>query len=328
MESNVKHLFILNPQAFWNKWKQDKVLANIHAFFSSSGNYEIFESRFPRDAVNFIPLYAKDLSKDITLRVYAIGGDGILFDCLNGLIGVKNAELGVIPYGLTNNFVRGFGKNAKDLFRNIEKQSKAASVPFDVIRCGNNYSLNYCIVGVEAEAIRHAEQSRKKPKRTNSLYKWLFKKFYNLFYYIGALVAHLRKKVLKHQYEMIIDGEIFKGPCLGVSVFNAAYYGNNLHPAKKAMPNDGILDIIIVRGHIMLRTFGIIFSYIKGRYYKFPKIFKKKEGVKIKICSLNPIIYSMDNISFFDNELDIELMPDAVRFIDATGYGYKGVCND
>ena len=146
MDSNIKHLFILNPQAFWNKSKHDKVLASIHTYFLSTGrNYEIFESRFPRDAISYIPLYAKNLSEDISLRVYAIGGDAILYDCLNGIIGLKNAELGVIPYGLTNNFVRGFGKNAKDFFRNIEMQSKAASVPFDVIRCGNNYSLNYCI---------------------------------------------------------------------------------------------------------------------------------------------------------------------------------------
>ena len=305
------------------------MIANIHAYFSSTGgSYEIFMSRFPRDAVGFIPLYAKKLPENTALRVYAIGGDGILFDCLNGIIGLKNTELGIIPYGITNSFISGFGKNAKDIFRNIETQCKAAPIPLDVIRCGNNYSLNSCIFGIEAEAIRHAEWLRKKKKKSGFLYKWFLKKFYNVYYYFGVLTAHIRKKNFQYHYEINIDGETFEGPCLGAAVFNGAYYSNNLHPVKNAMPNDGILDILITCGYIRLRFFGVIFNYIKGRPHKFPKIFTKKEGRTVKIKSENPIVYNMDNIPFFDNLLEIEILPNAVQFIDATGYGYKGVSND
>jgi len=131
MDKNIMHLFILNPISFWNMWKQTQVLNRIQSFFSTIDNndYAIHISRFPRDAASFIPVFARALPKGTVLRVYAIGGDGILFDCLNGVMGIENAELASIPYGRTNDFIRGFGKNEDVFFKRLALQYNAPTIP-------------------------------------------------------------------------------------------------------------------------------------------------------------------------------------------------------
>jgi diacylglycerol kinase family enzyme len=327
MNRTIKHLFIINPKSFWKKSKQNYVVVKIHEFFRKIENaeYEIFVSRFPRDAVGFIPLFAKDLPDTTTLRVYAIGGDGILFDCLNGVMGLENVELASIPYGNTNNFIRGFDKNDRVLFRLISQQHDAPVIPMDVMRCGNNYALNYCVVGIEAETVYCAGRMRERMAGGHSFSQWLGRQMYNQFFFLGGLAACANKQILYQQYEVDVDGDKFSGAYQGFSIFNGPYYGGNYHPINKAMPNDGVLDMLTIRSIGALRTGALFPFYTSGNYKVFPRNFVPKQGKKIKIRSDNTLLISMDGIVFFESELDIELLPSAVKFVDAGRNGYKGV---
>ena len=302
------------------------VISGIHEFFKSikNNNYKIHISRFPRDAAGFIPFFSGDLPENTTLRVYAVGGDGILFDCLNGVMGLENAELAAIPYGRTNNFIRGFGKGNKILFQSMLRQYESPAVPMDVIRCGNNYALDYCIVGVEADALRRTLKIRARMENSNALTQWLSRRLYTFLYLTGAFATYLDGKLLHRQYEVEIDGETTGGFFLTVSVFNGSYYGGSLHPLNSAMPDDGILDMLLIQGRGGLRAFFLLPFYLSGRYKKFPRIFTYKHGRKINIRSDSHLIVSMDDQVFYENELTVELLPAAVNFVDAGRQGYKG----
>jgi hypothetical protein len=43
------------------------------------------------------------------IRFYACGGDGTLYDVVNGAFGFKNVQVAVIPLGSGNDFIRLFG---------------------------------------------------------------------------------------------------------------------------------------------------------------------------------------------------------------------------
>jgi diacylglycerol kinase family enzyme len=321
-------LFIVNPKSFWKKTKQNQVVFNsIHQFFKETGNndYDIHISQFPRDAMGFIPLFAKDLPDTTTLRVYAVGGDGILFDCLNGIMGLKNAELAVIPYGHTNNFIRGFDKNERNLFRQLPYQYNAPAIPLDVIRCGNHYALNYCVFGIEAEALRQTEKIREQMENSHFFNQWLSRKFYTALFFAGKLVAHGDKKLLYQQYEINIDGEKFNDTYQGISVFNSPYYSEFFHPINTAMPNDGILDILTIRSSGFFQNFLQYPMYASGNYQMSPLNFILRQGKKISVHSKNVVLMSMDGVVFFEPKFEIELLPAAVKFVDASKHGYKGV---
>jgi diacylglycerol kinase family enzyme len=330
MNGNIYHLFIFNPKSFWNKWKQNQVVLQIHSFFDSIKNkdYEIHISRFPRDAAGFIAGFARGLPEGACLRVYAVGGDGILFDCLNGIMGLKNAELGAIPYGHTNNFVRGFGKNEKASFRNISRQINAAAVPVDVMRCGANYALDYCVIGLEAEAVRYAEKLQNKMNRCNSMCRWLSMSLYTFFYFLGAIAAGVDKRLAHQQYEIEVDDEDSGGYFLGLAIFNSPYYGGSLHPVNSARPDDGILDMLLFQGKGLVRILSLIPLYVTGYYKMLPRNIKPKQLKKIRIRSADTLTISMDDMVFYETALDVELLPGAIRFIDASRRGYRGVSDD
>ncbi|MDR0624169.1 MAG: acylglycerol kinase family protein, partial [Treponema sp.] len=108
----MHHLFILNPKSFRRAREMDSLISSIDSYFKSvnQDNYKLYISRFPRDAIGAIRMFMAGIPEDSRVRVYAAGGDGILFDCLNGVVGFENAELAIMPFGITNNFVRSFGE--------------------------------------------------------------------------------------------------------------------------------------------------------------------------------------------------------------------------
>jgi len=330
MDRNMMHLFILNPKSFWNMWKQTQVLNRIQSFFSTIENtdYVIHVSRFPRDAVGFIPVFAKTLPKETVLRVYAIGGDGILFDCLNGIMGIENAELASIPYGHTNNFIRGFGKNEDIFFKRLALQFNAPTILLDVIRCGNNYALGHCIIGAEAEIVRSVEKIREKMQKGNSISQWLARKLYIMLYYFSVFSVIRDNKSMLQQYEVDIDGEKLSGVFLGLHIYNSPYTNSNLHPVKSSMPNDGVLDMVIPNGQGRNHIFHLLPLFLSRNRKTLPSHFIYKQLRKISVNSDKILRVNLDGIVFFETGIDLELLPSALRFVDATRRGYKGAVDD
>jgi diacylglycerol kinase family enzyme len=146
-----KHFFVINPKSFHNQKFLNAVISKFSIYFEETNNddFSIHVSNFPRDAIGAIRSYTKQLNPNDTVRVYAVGGDGILFDCLNGIMGLPYAELATVPYGHTNDFVRAFGEGLQYLFRDIAVQATSRTILTDVLQCGNNYGLNLCTVGME-----------------------------------------------------------------------------------------------------------------------------------------------------------------------------------
>jgi diacylglycerol kinase family enzyme len=322
----MTHLFILNPKSFWNMWKQTQVLNRIQSFFSTIENndYFIHISRFPRDAAGFIPTFAKTLPKEAVLRVYAIGGDGILFDCLNGIMGLENAELASIPYGHTNNFIRGFGINEEVFFKRLALQYNAPTIPLDVIRCGNNYALSHCIVGMEAEIVRSVERVREKMQKGNSLSQWLARRLHTMLYYFSVFSVFSENKLMLQKYKLAIDGEELSGIYLGLHIYNAPYINGNLHPVRDSLPNDGILDMIIPTGQRRRQVFRMLPLFLSGSRKTLPRHFIYKQLRKMSVSSDKILRVNLDGIVFFETGIELELLPAVLRFVDATRRGYKG----
>ena len=97
-----------------------------------------------------------------------------------------------------------------------------------------------------------------------------------------------------------------------------------MHPMNNALPNDGILEILIAHSRGILHTYCILPFYTTGRYKMIPRDFVPKQGTKITVNSDYPLIICLDDKIFFDTELTVELLLNAVRFIDPAKKGYLG----
>ena len=282
-------------------------------------DYSILISRYPRNAISLIRKKLKEYQQGGKVRVYAVGGDGILYDCLNGIVGLPDVELAAVPYGTANDFIRAFGEGKKNLFRDIKLQAISPAIPMDIIHCGANYALNFCTVGMESDAImtclkiynQFSGELRKFSKLNYIVYVMLF--------YLGGVKAAFNMKVQKQYYKIDIDGEDFSGNYAAINIANGSCYGGNMNPVITAMPDDGLLDALFFRHKSVLRTASLITKFTKGMFQKYPKDFTLKRLKRIEIQSKDLLLVDLDGEVFFDTSLKVEIIPQAVNIVAPGG---------
>jgi diacylglycerol kinase family enzyme len=282
-------------------------------------------SRYPRDAIAAIHRYITGIPHNETVRVYAAGGDGILFDCLNGIIDFPNAELTMIPYGSTNDFIRVFGEGSREGFRDIKKLISAPARPVDVIDCGSNYALNDITFGLESQSLINANKIFRHPRL-----KWIrkYKSLAPFVYKFGGMASVLNDdEIFTQEYNVLADGEDLSGVYFDISIANGACIGGTMVPSPYAKPDDGLLDVILTAGGTMLTAAGIIASFTKGHFEKNPLSFHRQVK-KFEIKSEIPMRVQMDGESFYTDEMELEVMPGKIKFaapegLEIVDYSYR-----
>jgi diacylglycerol kinase family enzyme len=305
----VRHFFVINPHSFPSREELDALITDIHENMTAYPGirYDTYITRYPRDAVATIHHYLNALPPQETLRVYAVGGDGILFDCLNGMAGHQNAELTTVPYGKTNNFVRVFGENAAPRFRDIRGMIQARPQPMDIINCGSNYAINHVAVGLESYAVIKANAFL---RRNQSKYTKLFvSKLYNLY----AIRAMLSEAVTRQAYRITADGEDVSGPYVNLRISNGAYNSGKKVSNRKAKPNDGVINMTMVKPTGLLTMLWRLSHFNSGKLDDV-RLFRQRAVKKIDITSDMPLCVHMDGEAFYTAELHIELKPGMINF--------------
>jgi diacylglycerol kinase family enzyme len=320
----MRHFFIIDPNSFTTQDNLKKVLTDIEKCFAARRDEEhkTYFSRYPRDAIAVIHRYMDAVPSKETVRVYAIGGNGILFDCLNGTVDYSNTELTVIPYGSANDFVRVFGEDAEKKFQNIQNLVSAVSRPMDIIDCGSNYALNNVACGVESQAVIITNDIL---RRSNS--KWLRKHITGVYSY-GAVKAAFNKDLRKQNYQVFLDGEDVSGRYCNISVTNTPCIGGTMVSNPHAKPDDGFLNVIFT-SDVSLPTFlGAMGAYTSGCFEKHDTVFKHREFKSMEIRSDEPMHVNLDHVTFYSYELKIRVVPGGIRFavpadMELADYSYK-----
>jgi len=301
----LKHLVIVNPVSFKKKSVLSSVLQDIRAYFDrEKSDYYIYTSRYPRDAIDVVGEYIANT--DEAVRVYAVGGDGILNDCLNGLAGFYNAELAIMPYGFSDDFINSFGKKAVADFRDISKQATAKTIHTDVIKLNDKYVLNILSVGTEAVVI----DSFRKISRKYPILKKLFGIYTNYFILLRCIFD---KKISEKYYEVTIDGECYKGNYNAIAIANGSCYGRTMTPFPMAHPADGYLDVVLSNPKISPSILFKVFRYTKGKHYKYPSEFRYVRAKEISIKSTDQLNINADGEVYFASEIKAEIFPLAIK---------------
>jgi diacylglycerol kinase family enzyme len=340
--SPKKHLFIINPHSFLRirdinrviseivrcfdgesaalKVPSDDVLPDLPGLYSAENSYVIHISRFPRDGTIIIRKYIDFVGDKTPVRVYAIGGDGVVFCCLNGIVGLPNAELAVVPYGTGSDFVQSFGgKYLIPEMRNIEEQIKAPVIPADIIDCGNIYALNSCAVGFEAMALRWCYPVMK----TLWKIRRRFLPVTETILRISGIMEMFDKDIMRQYYRIEMDDEKIEGAMGLIHIANSPGYPINKSVIPEAIPNDGLLDIVIYRQTSISKSMQLMPYYLKGQHGMFPNLYIYRRVRHVSVSSDQPLGISMDGEVFFDTTFNIRVIPRAVRIASVGGRPFK-----
>jgi diacylglycerol kinase family enzyme len=305
----MRHFFVINPRSFKNRSELDALLSEIKACFADEQEYVIYHSEYPRAAVTAIHNYIVAVPPGEAVRVYAVGGDGILFDCLNGMADFPNAELTAIPYGSSNDTIRGFfGENAKERFREIKSLTHATTRPVDILRCGANYAINEVGIGIPGETVMYAN-SMFRGKRGK-----LWSKLPGFVYFVAVIRALFTSEMMWQSYKIYMDGEeSCSGKYNNIRVGNGPCNGGTQLPDPHAKPDDGLLGGMFSYATNPFAMFIYFLDYYKGHYAK-RNVFFRKQFKKITLQSDVPIRAQMDGDPFTSKELEIEILPGHIKF--------------
>ena len=159
----------------------------------------------------------------------AAGGDGTVHTIASELVGSEKI-LGVLPIGSGNGFAKEFGfkMNIRALLSNIEKRE---STEIDVIEINDKLCLNVAGIGLDSFV---AHSFNKLKLRGFLPYVWLtFKTFWRLRpFHVTIRIGG----------EVIVSEKLFV-----LTIANTRQFGNNAFIAPEAKPNDGIIDIVIIK---------------------------------------------------------------------------------
>ncbi|MDR1445422.1 MAG: hypothetical protein LBI90_00860 [Treponema sp.] len=302
----MKHLFIINPKAKMLKDKIGDFAAGIRTFFSSYPQleYDIHITRWKRDAVGFTRRYVS--MADSLVRVYAVGGNGTLFEVVNGVQGLPNVQIAVYPMGTNNSFLYTFGREAVlRHFRSLRNLVFSHVINVDVMRIGNNFSINASLVGVEAMGYqRGAEIYEKLPMPINFCYQSA-----------GVLEIIKKGKNRSQDYRIELDGKNLNGSYLSLTVANSPCYGKGLPGPFDAKIDDGLLDIYLIKDIPKLLIPRIINDYHHGLYTKWKLYISHYTGRSLSISSDTVMSIVFDGEVFYDTSVRYEIVPRAIDFV-------------
>lgn len=320
-----EHLFVINPKSFDRTSDLDEFISAVGDCFQQTGQpHFIHVSRFPRDAIRAIRTRMERVGAEVTVRVYAVGGDGILFDCLNGIIGLDNAELAPVPYGKSNDFVRAFGEGKAHLFRNIAAMTVAPVIRTDVLFCGNMYALNTCTIGMEAYTTHRAIELNTRYKNFRNMLPRPVRNFlYSFMFFLGGIIYVMSSSATGQRYSLRIDGDEFTGNYTTINIANGPCYGGDKRAAVAAVPDDGLLDTLLFKSTSRFHVIRVATRYIYGHYRNFPDYISYRQAKEVTVRSEKPMVLQLDGEIFFDTNITVRVIPSAVKIVAANGMTFE-----
>ncbi len=300
----MKHYFIVNPEAGQGKGRaMDFIKPEIERAAKKYGfEYEILPTAKKGDGIEFTK---KICEKGEPCRIYGCGGDGTLYEVVNGAYGYKNVEVAVVPLGSGNDFVRYFG--TKEDFLKLDNQIEGTVVDLDLIKCGDEIAINQCSMGMDAEVCAMQGKIKKFPLVTGEG-----------AYYLGCLYAIIKK--FNNRFTVTYDdGEVVTKDALFCFIGNASYYGGGFRAAPLALPDDGLLDFVLVEsscGRLKLTT--LLNKYKRGEHLDWD-ITSFKRGKKLIIHSDTPAAVNVDGECQYVTDASFELVEKGMKFLVPKG---------
>jgi diacylglycerol kinase family enzyme len=305
----MRHLFIINPRAFDLKGHADDICQEIHSFFSSYpyATYYIHVTRWKRDAVGFVHRYVS--TADRIVRVYAVGGMGTLYEVINGVVGLPNVQVACWPFGSSNTFLQYFGKNRIERFRSLKNLVFSGVCSFDLIKCGNNYGICAGYMGAEAIVSKLGDHIT---ENAGVLPRWFIRG--GTLRIILALYYYAKKETVQ-SYQVVLDGTILRGTYCSILIANQPYVAGGVNPAVDARPDDGILDIYLVRKVPNFGSRSLAADYARGHYQKWSQYISHHRCRSISISSDQIMHICIDGEHFYDADVTYEVIPRAIDFV-------------
>ena len=303
----MKYVFLINPVAGKGNL-QDGIAENIKKYFEDKDeDYVIHITTGKGDTKKMAHEYAVSGERCV---IFACGGEGTVFEALNGVVGYDNVSIGVIPCGSANDFLKFYDDKQK--FFDIERQVCGEEIPVDLIKVGDTYCLNGCSVGMDAVVARDMSLFKNWPLVSGPL-----------AYKLAIVKTFLSK--IGIEAKITVDGnETYNQRCLFAVVANGPYYGGGYMAAPYAVPDDGKLDFTMVDVISKLRVPKFLKLYEKGEFQSLDYC-RMKNCTSMEFVSEKPVPVNLDGEIIESSHLKFEIVKGGINFVIPKGVRVKNL---
>lgn len=268
---------------------------------------------FTKHKEHAISLTTRNIKKGYR-KFIIVGGDGTLNEVVNGIFFQKNVPtieftVGMIPVGTGNDWCRMFNIpfKYKEAIKIIAQNNTFIQDIGKVTYHNSNkpkgrYFIN--VAGMGYDAVVAAKTNSDKAKGRGGPMVYLKNLFTSLLFY-------------KHSnIEVYINDE--KEPCkckafsMGVGI--CKYNGGGMKQLPNAIPDDGLLDMTLIKKLGKLSVLKEISHLYDGSFINHPKV-ATYTGKKIKITSAPSISLEADGESLGHSPFVFEIIPKCLRVV-------------
>ena len=301
----MTHLFIINPAAGSRDRTKEYSVA-IHDICTARNlDYRIEVSGAPGECCR-IAREAAESGEEY--RIYACGGDGTLNEVVSGAAGFDNVSVSVFSGGSGNDFVKLFSD--PKAFFDLERLLDAEEAEFDLIQCNDDISLNICSVGLDARIGTDVANYKRIPLLSG------FRA------YAVSTLVNVCRGIAEH-YVVEVNGEVIDGEQTLICACNGRYYGGGFNPVPEADPQDGLLDVLLIKKVSRLKVAQVIGKYKAGRYAELPHLVRHIKTDRVVIRCDGPTAINLDGELRVSDTVNIRVAEKKIRFFYPKGLTYS-----
>ena len=214
----------------------------------------------------------------------------------------------MIPVGTANDWGRMFHipHDYEEAIR-VLKKGKTFRQDAGLVRYINGgketsrYFINIAGLGFDARVVQKANKQKEEGKHGVLLY------FLNIF---TTLMKYKSTRV-----SIEVDGKsVFENSVLSLSLGNGRYAGGGMLQTPGAKPDDGLLDLTVIKDMGRLRVITSLKKLYDGRILEHPMI-EGFTGKRIRIDSNPPINAETDGESLGHTPVKFEILPKCLQVI-------------
>jgi diacylglycerol kinase family enzyme len=195
----------------------------------------------------------------------AAGGDGTVHTVASKLL-CSDKILGVLPIGSGNGFAKelGFRPIIRSLLNDIDRKE---SLKIDTLEINNTLCLNAAGVGLDSFVAHSFDRLKTR----------------GFWSYVGVTIVNFFRLRPFHATISIPGEEIISEDLFVLTFANTRQFGNNAFIAPEACPNDGKMDIVMIRPFPKILFPFFIYRLFTKRLHKSKYVRYLKSGKEVTI---------------------------------------------
>lgn len=262
------YYFIVNPNS--RSGKGAAIWENLEALLESkSVPYRVYFTEYLGHANKLASQITSNKKIEAPINLIAVGGDGTIQEVLTGISDLSAVNFGYIPTGSGNDFSRGMQlpQDPVEALALILRGTNIRNMDVPKITCGNTVSRFAISCGIGFDAgVCHEVGVTPMKKILNKL------GLGKLVYLFVALKQLLFSTPCPMTLTLDGDRQYHYNKVYFIAVMNQKYEGGGFKFCPNALPNDRILDIIVVDELSRLKVLGCLPTAFFGKHTHFKGI--------------------------------------------------------